>query len=542
MLKFGPSRQVWVSPEMLDKVYEKPECAGRPASFKDPFGEFLFLVRDPKDAEPIREKQKAWLEKNLDAAKIGEAAKSALAEHVWPVLEAAEQEFPADQMRVATYSAVTTAMLGESQLSAKELDRLMSATREYSEMRVKKKFGKGADGTPPGAADIREIVEAAIGRTGRTDVVLPLMVAASIGGAEIFPTLLHWIFLHFAREPSRQEAAAAAAKRGDNAELLSEVYRALRSNAYSVALGPPRKVLADAVVDDLLIPEGALLFALHPAVVDMALDRSPVEEDFSKYAFGIGPRSCLGRPLAEAILPAVVGCVLERYKVSPGGQLIRPNAVKMRWEKRDEEGAEQLQLQLQKLQEEYGNFRQQTEKIQRNMEAELEDNQETITHTKESLARVLEEKNRIEKERDALHARMEYQQKDLETAKAEAMRAKEEASKPAEPSSPSSAVKEYEAKLAALHAQCREASAAQRGLQEGLSEAERALAAAEVEKEELRERMRELEGRLEEEVAAAKKAKNELAQKVQLEAQREESPGEETRLRKDWSWSASERH
>ncbi|CAJ1329288.1 unnamed protein product, partial [Effrenium voratum] len=225
MLKFGPSRQVWVSPEMLDKVYEKPECAGRPASFKDPFGEFLFLVRDPKDAEPIREKQKAWLEKNLDAAKIGEAAKSALAEHVWPVLEAAEQEFPADQMRVATYSAVTTAMLGESQLSAKELDRLMSATREYSEMRVKKKFGKGADGTPPGAADIREIVEAAIGRTGRTDVVLPLMVAASIGGAEIFPTLLHWIFLHFAREPSRQEAAAAAAKRGDNAELLSEVYR-----------------------------------------------------------------------------------------------------------------------------------------------------------------------------------------------------------------------------------------------------------------------------------------------------------------------------
>ena len=34
-----------------------------------------------QDAEPIREKQKAWLEKNLDAAKIGEAAKSALAEH-----------------------------------------------------------------------------------------------------------------------------------------------------------------------------------------------------------------------------------------------------------------------------------------------------------------------------------------------------------------------------------------------------------------------------------------------------------------------------
>ena len=48
LLKLGPSKQVWVSPEKLSKVYELPQCAGRPASFKDPFGDFLFLVRDPK--------------------------------------------------------------------------------------------------------------------------------------------------------------------------------------------------------------------------------------------------------------------------------------------------------------------------------------------------------------------------------------------------------------------------------------------------------------------------------------------------------------
>ena len=48
LLKLGPSKQVWVSPEKLNKVYELPQCAGRPATFKDPFGDFLFLVRDPK--------------------------------------------------------------------------------------------------------------------------------------------------------------------------------------------------------------------------------------------------------------------------------------------------------------------------------------------------------------------------------------------------------------------------------------------------------------------------------------------------------------
>lgn len=48
LVQFGPSRQVWVGPEMLQKVYELPECAGRPASFQDPFGDFLFLVRSPQ--------------------------------------------------------------------------------------------------------------------------------------------------------------------------------------------------------------------------------------------------------------------------------------------------------------------------------------------------------------------------------------------------------------------------------------------------------------------------------------------------------------
>ena len=39
------------------------------------------------------------------------------------------------------------ALLGKAELSEGELARLMTATREYSQMRVKGKFGKGEQGS-----------------------------------------------------------------------------------------------------------------------------------------------------------------------------------------------------------------------------------------------------------------------------------------------------------------------------------------------------------------------------------------------------------
>ncbi len=48
----------------------------------------------------------------------------------------------------------------------------------------------------------------------------------------------------------------------------------------------------------MLIPEGAMLFAMHPAIADEALGRSPPslgDDGFSGYAFGVGRRSCLGQ-------------------------------------------------------------------------------------------------------------------------------------------------------------------------------------------------------------------------------------------------------
>ena len=214
-------------------------------------------------------------------------------------------------------------------------------------MRAKSKSGKADPNSmalPPGAKEIREIVLASLQRSGRTDAAaaLPLVVAASVGGAEIFPTLLHWVCLYFVRHPERQQAAAELADRQDRTGLMMEIYGALRHTAYSVALGPPRKVLAEAQFDGMRIPEGALLFAMHPAITDAALGRmtppaAGEAEDFRSYAFGVGRRGCLGQGLTEALMPAAVATLLRSYRlVGAGadstqivrgelrGQLIRP--------------------------------------------------------------------------------------------------------------------------------------------------------------------------------------------------------------------------
>lgn len=360
LIRTGPISQVWVSdPNVLRRIYELPECAGRPVSFRDPFGDFLFLTRDPAPAAKIKERQQAWLDANLRDEAVWDAVECAVP-RLWPLLETTgPQPWPAEAMRSAMYAAVTRALLGDEGLvNDVELEAFMSATREYSEMRVGKKFGKGkrtppGEEPPPGAVEIRRILRSALERAGRTgtdaDTALPLVVAASVGGAEIFPVLLHWIFLALARQPERQHATRAAAVARDPKALMQELYAVLRCTAYSVALGPPRKVLADVEVEaeGVRLPAGALLFAMHPAIVDEALGRKGTTNDgFSEWAFGLGPRACLGRPFAEAILPAAVGALLRRYRVSaplggdskiPGelrGQLIHPvDAPPLLWER-----------------------------------------------------------------------------------------------------------------------------------------------------------------------------------------------------------------
>jgi len=206
-------------------------------------------------------------------------------------------------------------------MSDQELTDWMAATKDFTENSSRNaKGGKESQKRIDGAETIKRIVLGAMERAGRDDaqVALPVLVASTVGGTEHIPNLLHWTFLYFMREPSRQEAARQAAIRGDSKSLMKEIYAALRRMPYSGAIGPPRKIVEDVEAYDMLLPKGALVFAMHPAIVDEALGREPPDnDDFSSYVFGVGPRACMGKQISEALLPAVVGAILRRYRVEP---------------------------------------------------------------------------------------------------------------------------------------------------------------------------------------------------------------------------------
>jgi cytochrome P450 len=355
LIQTGPAKQVWVSdPDMLKRILGLLECCGRPATFEDPFGGFLFFTADPEKAVVSREQQRAWLAANLQEAAIQPAVDDEV-QRLWPSLDiATPQPWPAEAIKTIFYAAITRALLGDDGLmSDQELTDWMAATKDFTEqssrnMKGKKESKKRIDG----AERIKEIVLGAMERAGRDDahIALPVLVASTVGGTEHIPNLLHWTFLYFMREPSRQEAAAQAAIRGDSKSLLREIYAALRRMPYSGAIGPPRKIVADVEAYDMLLPKGALVFAMHPAIVDEALGREPPDhDDFSSYVFGVGPRACLGKQISEALLPAVVGAILRRYRVEPAdsawyakrlgeqrGQLNYPvNPPLLCWKRRD---------------------------------------------------------------------------------------------------------------------------------------------------------------------------------------------------------------
>jgi len=357
MLKFGPMRQVWIGDlKLLQNIYDREDCSGRPAPWKDPFGgNFLFLVREPARAAELRPLQKQWIEENVKEAAVKLTVDAALKDILWTALDKeGPLAWPALEVRRAMYFAVIRALLGDCEVTEAELDDIMVATKEYSSGRRQRGRKRKSEAEPhPGAATIRRIVSTVLERAGRTDLdqALPLVVAASIGGAEILPGFIHWIMLYYAAHRAEQEDAAEAALAFDSALLLSKLYAVLRRVPYSVAIGPPRRVMSDAEIGDMTLPSGAMLFAMHPAITDSAVglqaSTKAYDADFSEFAFGVGTRTCLGRTIAEAVLPAVAGGLLRRYRVSFGkssdtmpegdlqGQLMVPvKPPALRWEPR----------------------------------------------------------------------------------------------------------------------------------------------------------------------------------------------------------------
>mmetsp|Transcript_177 Transcript_177/g.536 ORF Transcript_177/g.536 Transcript_177/m.536 type:complete len:466 (-) Transcript_177:56-1453(-) len=324
MLKAGPLRQVWIDdPELFRRIYERPECAGRLTPNGDPYGGSLFHTRDLARAAEIRQQQEAWWtgrSSKIDVRAMVEAAMM----RVWPSLDAGgSMEWPTELVRSAMYDVIMRTYLGDLDGLMTEVEDLMQAIAKYGPYAVKRIPEKKH------APIIRQLVDTVLARyTARggdnAELLRPMLANAAIGGAELLPGLLQWIFIIFAQEPALQATAASAAAAGNRDALLGLMYGVLRRAPFGVALGPPRCVLTETVVDGICLPEGAMLFAMHPAIADSALRRSPADspasgEEFASYAFGVGPRKCIGRELVETVLVGAVGEVLKRYRVTLKG-------------------------------------------------------------------------------------------------------------------------------------------------------------------------------------------------------------------------------
>mmetsp|Transcript_40927 Transcript_40927/g.128214 ORF Transcript_40927/g.128214 Transcript_40927/m.128214 type:complete len:154 (+) Transcript_40927:359-820(+) len=111
------------------------------------------------------------------------------------------------------------------------------------------------------------------------------------------------------------------------------VAQVMRQCPYSPALGPPRKVLYDVDVEDhhYTLPEGALLFVMHPGLergsalpppLRIRGDGGAADEEEQAVAlrmFGAGPRSCIAAETSFAFLGQALALVLKKWRWSLPG-------------------------------------------------------------------------------------------------------------------------------------------------------------------------------------------------------------------------------
>uniref|UniRef100_A0A0G4H028 Cytochrome P450 n=1 Tax=Chromera velia CCMP2878 TaxID=1169474 RepID=A0A0G4H028_9ALVE len=336
MLRAGPTRQVWIGNwDLLEKVYGLKECAARSELEGRPFGDFLFRVENPEEAARIREKQFGWLQKNLVG---GKNHQKMIEEGMKPLYSRipteTATEWPHEDVSDNIYRILIGCLWGNLySLTEVELKELRQLLNEFLAIRFK--MDRKKKQRDEVSAGIRRVIQKGLTNAGHTSeeteqILLPLTVATSVGGADVLPTLFQWIMLVCACVPERQERLRNLSKPED---IVSEIYKIIRRCPYSVALGPPRRCLEDVEIDldslnipegerkasgTVKIPKGAMLFAMHPTVVDGAGCKygEVAEDDYGRVAFGSGLRSCVGKSVVDTLLPLMVKEFLQHYSVS----------------------------------------------------------------------------------------------------------------------------------------------------------------------------------------------------------------------------------
>jgi len=343
-IKTGPIRQIWVADEeMVDKIYSVPLCSGRsqlPAA-ETPFGEkFLFLMRDPEKAQAIRKSQQKWLTANAGSQQVRTAV-TAMEPELFAAIDAAMAPgstygtdgavWPASEIGTAILGALLGVFVGE------DVDECLSMT-ERSELLSSLAGYRKRAGAPPNpfatkldyAQRVRSLLLESLERSGRTEEereeLLPLLVSACVGGGEIFPLLLQWTIRRLALDPQLQaeiRAEVATSKKSYGSSLPRVLAAVMRQCPYSLAIGPPRKALEDFTFNGLEIPEGSLVFAMHPGVGRVGplppLKKSSTDEEGVERAlrmFGVGSRSCTAAQMSLTFMCSALAALISRYEIT----------------------------------------------------------------------------------------------------------------------------------------------------------------------------------------------------------------------------------
>ena len=172
----------------------------------------------------------------------------------------------------------------------------------------------------------------------RREELLPLLISSVVGGGEIFPLLLHWMILRLSVDPETQENLYDRLDNGGRRSaslhpIFGKTASAIMYDIpYSPAIGPPRKMNQD--IDNFegySIPEGALIFAVHPNLLyaphrfdrrhaEWLIDNTPPAG--SQYPiFGAGRRSCIASELSLNFLSVMMAEIVRRWQFEP---LIKP--------------------------------------------------------------------------------------------------------------------------------------------------------------------------------------------------------------------------
>eukprot|EP00520_Triparma_pacifica_P001735 CAMPEP_0118632704 /NCGR_PEP_ID=MMETSP0785-20121206/591_1 /TAXON_ID=91992 /ORGANISM="Bolidomonas pacifica, Strain CCMP 1866" /LENGTH=312 /DNA_ID=CAMNT_0006523501 /DNA_START=75 /DNA_END=1010 /DNA_ORIENTATION=+ len=265
IVKTGPIRQVWIDDEdVAARLYTMESASGRSTLSKPVFGgDFLFLVRDVDRARSIRSSQKTLLAERSGGRKVVDAIDSCgMPEIIRTCFSTAEDSavisWPANEISSASFNALVSLYIGRQPLSSDEVRRLLSAVAGYRRRGVPNLIqallrSLGISKKLSFTEEINSLLSTAVSRVDASPDLLPLLVSATVGGAEIFPLLLQWCVLRLSVDKEIQNRLHSELDVYSGSSIppifMQAAAACARDCPVSAAIGPPRKITETTMLD-----------------------------------------------------------------------------------------------------------------------------------------------------------------------------------------------------------------------------------------------------------------------------------------------------